>query len=945
MTQMSPQSRFKDSAQNSEPEFQGEEQTVFSGEQAAHSAMDVQQKLTVQKIELSQPDIRPENRGLQISLRTKAAALAIALGTLPVLLTGFIAYRAADQSIVATYSETKIARAQGMQDKVIRFMRERYGDIQVLASLPIFTESALSNATSSADKKAVLDNFIKLYKAYENIGIFDLRGDVILQSKGSRLENQSDRDYFQAVLKTNQPMIGNPEASKSSGIFSINFAAPIKDENTGKTIAIVISQMPVDKLNELLANFGDFGDEFHLVDFSRQGGRVFLANDNNKLGQDAKAVFPEFPKLQATGKPGSLVSADKIHQKQDLVAFAPLKELEGLPKLNWGAIIATPLEIAFEPQRQLLLVLSIATGITALLAASIASTIAIRAIRPLLLAAEAVEKIGQGELDTRLDVRGDDEMATLGFNINGMAARLEDALAAQIFEVQQERLLTDAKGSGVLQETDLQAIFDRVVEGARQMLNLDRVVIYRINTGLKAGIVSESVDASWVSALQNNVDDACIPEDLLKQYRQGRVVVTDDVFAADLHPDHLQMLKRLEVKSNLVVPVFGGGQLFGLLIGHSCAARHHWQESEINFLKRLGNELGLSMYRIALLEQTTELAAEQRQLKEDLQRRALELLMEVDPISRGDLTIRAKVTVDEIGTIADSYNATVSSLRKIVLQVQEATHQVTATASTNEASVQALSADALQQAEEISAALEIVKGMANTVQSVAANAEQAEIAVQQAAQTVEEGDAVMNRTVEGIQVIRSTVADTAKKVKHLGESSQKISKVVELISAFAAQTNMLALNASIEASRAGEEGRGFAVVANEVRSLARQSAEATEEIRKLVSNIQAETGEVVIAMESGIEQVVTGTKLVDETRQSLNKITAVSAQISELVEAIAQATVTQSQASEVVTQTMKDVAASASKTSQDASQVSSSFEELRKVAQVLQAGVDQFKVS
>ena len=134
-------------------------------------------------------------------------------------------------------------------------------------------------------------------------------------------------------------------------------------------------------------------------------------------------------------------------------------------------------------------------------------------------------------------------------------------------------------------------------------------------------------------------------------------------------------------------------------------------------------------------------------------------------------------------------------------------------------------------------------------------------------------------------------------------------------------------------------------MANEVRSLARQSAEATEEIRKLVSNIQTETGEVVTAMESGIEQVVTGTKLVDETRQSLNKITIVSAQISELVEAIAQATVTQSQASEAVTQTMKDVAASASKTSQDASQVSSSFEELRKVAQVLQAGVDQFKVS
>jgi methyl-accepting chemotaxis protein len=202
----------------------------------------------------------------------------------------------------------------------------------------------------------------------------------------------------------------------------------------------------------------------------------------------------------------------------------------------------------------------------------------------------------------------------------------------------------------------------------------------------------------------------------------------------------------------------------------------------------------------------------------------------------------------------------------------------------------------------------------------------------------------MNRTVDGIQVIRSTVADTAKKVKHLGESSQKISKVVELISAFTAQTNMLALNASIEASRAGEEGRGFAVVASEVRALARQSAEATEEIRKLIASIQAETSEVVTAMESGIEQVVIGTKLVDETRQSLNNITAASTQIGDLVRSIAQLTVSQTAASTTVAQTMKEVATVANKTSEEARHVAQSFEQLRQVAQTLQDGIGQFKV-
>ncbi|NER46057.1 MAG: HAMP domain-containing protein [Symploca sp. SIO1A3] len=345
------------------------------------------------------------------------------------------------------------------------------------------------------------------------------------------------------------------------------------------------------------------------------------------------------------------------------------------------------------------------------------------------------------------------------------------------------------------------------------------------------------------------------------------------------------------------------------------------------------------------LELSDKFAQDQRQSKEALQQRALELLMEVDPISQGDLTIRAHVTEDEIGTIADSYNATVTNLRTIVTQVQAAATQVADTTSANEPVVQSLSVEALRQAEEIAVALERVQEMAQLVEVVAASAQQAETAVQQAAQTVAEGDANMNRTVDGIVAIRETVAESAKKVKRLGESSQKISKVVNLIGNFAEQTNMLALNASIEAAQAGKEGRGFAIIAQEVRKLAKQSAQATIEIEKLVAELQEDTNDVIATMETGTDEVVTGTKLVDETRQSLNKITAASVQINQLVEAIAQSTVLQSKVSEIVTQTMIDVAAIASQNSTEASAVSSSFGELRQVAQVLQEEVGQFKVS
>jgi methyl-accepting chemotaxis protein len=202
----------------------------------------------------------------------------------------------------------------------------------------------------------------------------------------------------------------------------------------------------------------------------------------------------------------------------------------------------------------------------------------------------------------------------------------------------------------------------------------------------------------------------------------------------------------------------------------------------------------------------------------------------------------------------------------------------------------------------------------------------------------------MNRTVEGMMSIRETVADTAKKVKRLGETSQEISKIVNLIGNFAAQTNMLALNASIEAARAGEEGKGFAVVAEEVRSLAQQSAQASGEIERLVAAIQRETREVVTAMDEGTEQVVAGTEVLDETRLSLKQIKAASAQINAIVTAIAKATVLQSRDSEAVAQTMVEVAAIANKTSKETSSVSASFKELLKVAQELQKDVSQFKV-
>lgn len=888
-------------------------------------------------------------------LRFKVMTLAVALATLPVIGIGAAAYYFTNQ----TFTQQVIAERKGyslsVQSKISLFLRRRVGDIRVMSQLGIFTDSRQRADLDAQQKQEVLDRFVEAYEVYDNIAVIDLKGNVVAQSIGERLPNLGDRKYFQEALKADKPIISQPEAGTLTKVLSIYIVAPIKDSVTNQTVALIQARIP--------------GDSFRTDVFSeetrRKSSKVYLVDGSGKLfvtpqgvgassvddqgrptvdaegkvqAIDAQSIFPAYNRLRDDEEPRIELSSDK------LFTLAPIDDIRDLPPLTWKLLIAEDKAAVFAAQDQLLLALEVGVGIAILLAGAIAALVANRAVIPILTATNALTKIGQGDFDTRVNIQGKDEIAVLGANINQMATQLQRSSEARELEGNQERILTDAKGSGALRAVDLQAVFDQTVESVLDLMKLDRVVIYRFDHD--QGVVSESVSAGWSSAIDQQINDSCIPEDVREAYRTGRVVAAPDVTQLrSFNLEHLKLLEKLEVKAMLSVPIVVADQLFGLLIAHCCASTYDWQEFEVNFLKRLASEIGLTIYRVELLEQTTKLAAEQRQLKEGLQKRALELLQEVDPISKGDLMIRAKVTADEIGTIADSYNVTVDNLRKIVLQVQESTDQVVETTSTSETSVQLLSTEALRQTVEIAAALELVKEMAAAVQEVAVNAEQAEVAVQLSAETVKEGDEAMNRTVDGIQAIRRTVAETAKKVKYLGESSQKISTVVDLISAFAAQTNMLALNASIAAARAGEEGKGFAVVAEEVRALARQSAEATEEIKKLIINIQTETREVVTAMESGTEQVVAGTKLVDETRQSLNKITAVSRQISHLVEAIAQATVVQSKASETVTETIRDVATIANKTSSEADQVSSSFAQLRKVAQALQESVDQFKVS
>jgi twitching motility protein PilJ len=349
----------------------------------------------------------------------------------------------------------------------------------------------------------------------------------------------------------------------------------------------------------------------------------------------------------------------------------------------------------------------------------------------------------------------------------------------------------------------------------------------------------------------------------------------------------------------------------------------------------------------SIVSNTTEAqrkAAEQEQAKEDLQRQVIRLLDDVEGAARGDLTVQAEVTADVLGAVADSFNLTIQNLREIVNQVKIAARQVNESSRENEAFARSLSSDALRQAEELSVTLNSVQMMTESIQRVAESAREADQVAKLASETAIKGGDAVERTVAGILDIRETVAETTRKVKRLGESSQEISKIVGLISQIASRTNLLALNASIEAARAGDAGRGFAIVADEVRQLADRAAKSSKEIEQIVLQIQSETSSVQQAMEIGTQQVIDGTKRAEQARQSLTDIIQVSHRIETLVLSITEDTVKQTETSRTVSQVMQSVELSAQETSQESQRVSASLQNLVGVARSLQDSVERFRV-
>ena len=351
--------------------------------------------------------------------------------------------------------------------------------------------------------------------------------------------------------------------------------------------------------------------------------------------------------------------------------------------------------------------------------------------------------------------------------------------------------------------------------------------------------------------------------------------------------------------------------------------------------------LALGVLNVGEAHRHAEEAAQENQRNQEA---ILRLLNEMGDLADGDLTVQATVTEDITGAIADSVNYAIEELRLLVQGINRASEQVTRATSEARASTDELLAAAERQARQIAETTEAVSQMSTSITQVSQNAvDSARVAEQSLATARRGGDSVRN-AIAGMNSIRNQIQETSKRIKRLGESSQEIGEIVDLISEITEQTNVLALNAAIQAAAAGEAGRGFTVVAEEVQRLAERSAQATRRIGAIVKTIQSDTQDAVNAMETSTQGVVEGTVLSDAAGHSLAEIESVSDELARLIQSISDATQAQTGTARHIADNMRGILAVTDQASEGVRRSAASIGQLAVVSDELKVSVSGFKL-
>lgn len=895
---------------------------------------------------LVMPEVRAVEKG--VSIGVKATVLAAVFGVLPVLTVGAVAYRSADSSVTEQIAQTEISQATELADQLSRYLQERLSNAKTVASIvnTVTRSAGLSNLSENSPERASvlniltdeLTNVVQDYRTYANIAIYDLQGNAIAQSEGSARElNQRQAAYFQQVLDSGQPVVSEPIASTNadgSTRFSIYVAAPVTNAS-GTVTSVVAGKIPVEFVGNavLRAASAQQGKTFRLIDTQGNVFQNFPNNDTMQVGTPITDQIPQFPNVNEQRQQQAWLTGGL--RNQQLIAYAPVS---GLENLEWSVVSATDSDVAFVPQRQLLQAIGLGTLLTAMVAVMLGAVLARSVTTPIQQIASAVERLGRGYLDTRIPVRGKDELAVLGSNVNQMAMQIQTLLNAarqnaEQLSQQNDVLATLARDEALIQG-DARAAAKTFTEAIAKTLKVQRVSIWAFSSDrlslncLSQYDRSDDQHSTWGSFNVMDVLDYFQALDSLIAASNAQTdPATRSLFSASLVPSDTQSI--------LSVPIQISGQTAGVIRCEQVKTQRSWQAEEQTFVTSVANLVSIALE------------------SEFLQQEVSHLLDVVSDVEDGDLTTQARVSDRSTGLVADTFNRLVERLADVMSQVSDAAEQVTNSANQQKSMAEIVATNTEQQAQAVNQVLQLTEQVEQMAIGSVEKVKSTTTSLQTMRLTIEQGQGSIHTLMNGIEVLQEGTDRIVQQMKTLGEFVGLADQFVQDQSQIASLTQTLALNASLVAARASEQRdpRQFAVVAREFDSIANQVGRLAQQTNDGLVTLEQRSSQihsVVSIIDANIQNMgglVRGfTQGVDQSNLVFNDIQRVTDAAVIAGETVTQSSQTIVQAAQSAAQVVRNISDLATQTAHLSQQTRLQSEEMNLLSNQLQQSIEFFRL-
>lgn len=869
-------------------------------------------------------------RGLSIGI--KATVLAIIFGVLPVIAVGTIAYRSADNEIRERVAQQELEEVDQIAQQLSQYIQERIANVNTVATItnafPVF-KSDLEPEDKARLEALLADQltaFVQDYRTYSSISVFDVQGNLLVQSSGSALElNQGSADYFQQVLQTGSPAVSEPitiaAAGDSTNRFLVYVGAPVisnEGENAGEVEAVVTAQIPVNFIGNAVLRSGVSTEEeeeeaefYRLVDSAGNIMQSLPSNpDDSVIGSP---MVDDLPRFDAVREGGELIAwIGPTSFGEALNTYAPVSGLSGL---NWSVVASESTAEAFAERQLLLRTIVVGSLITGIIAALLGILLARRATRPIEQVAMAIELLGKGRWHARVPIKGNDELAVLGTNVNYMAGQIQGLLQnlsqnARQLGLQNDVLSGLARNEALIQG-DAQATAEAFSEAASTTLDVDRVSVWLYEVDQSRLRCLHQYDRNSLSGQPQPLVIATAPayfetiavsQGLIVGDVRSHAVAQELIAEGHLAPATVSLME---------VPIQIAGNFVGTIRCEHSGSPRTWQPQEQTFLNSIANLISLALE------------------SEVLQSEVGHLLDVVSDVEDGNLKVQATVSDRTTGLVADTLNRLIERLADVLQQAVTTTEQVSQSAQQQKYQAGLIATNAEQQSEGVNQILQITDWVTHLAQDAARQVETSRVSLQTLQKTVEQGQAAITTMTTDIDVLQEGSDRIIQQMKTLGEFVGLADQFVQDQTQIASLTQTLALNASLVAARAAEQRdpRQFAVAAREFSSIANQVSQLAQQTNDSLTTLEQRSAQIqsaVFTVDANVQRVgslVEGfTQGVEQSNQVFEDVQIVTVEAVEAEAVVFQASqeiVNAVQSATEVIRTITDIASQTAELTQD----------------------------